>query len=80
MLQEKLQSLVLQLTEESCHLKSDKQQQLLQLQTQRQAQTSSKNSNPQQELTECRRQSCGDIQQYMQGGLRALEHRCCRLL
>ncbi|XP_035038873.1 uncharacterized protein sync [Hippoglossus stenolepis] len=73
--EEKLQSLVLQLTEESCHLRSDKQQQLLQLQTQRQAQTSSQNSNTQQELTECRRQSCGDIQQYLQGGLRALEHR-----
>ncbi|XP_062266127.1 syncoilin [Platichthys flesus] len=73
--EEKLQSLVLQLTEESSHLRSDKQQRLLQLQTQRQAQTSSQNSSAQQELTECRRQSCGDIQQYLQGGLRALENR-----
>ncbi|XP_019946342.2 vimentin [Paralichthys olivaceus] len=73
--EEKLQVLVLQLTEESCHLRSGHQQQLLHLQTQIQAQTSSQNSNTQQELTECRRQSCGDIQQYLQGGLRALEHR-----
>ncbi|GAA6231846.1 caldesmon-like [Lates japonicus] len=73
--EEKLQSLVLQLTEEGCQLRSAQQQQLLELQAELHAKTSSQTSNTQEELTECRRHSCGDIQQYLQGGLRALEHR-----
>lgn len=77
MLQEKLQSLVLQLTEEGCQLRSAQQQQLLEIQAELHAKTSSQTSNTQEELTECRRHSCGDIQQYLQGGLRALEHRYC---
>uniref|UniRef100_A0A672GV02 Syncoilin, intermediate filament protein n=1 Tax=Salarias fasciatus TaxID=181472 RepID=A0A672GV02_SALFA len=32
-------------------------------------------SNTQDELTECRRHSCGDIEQYVQGGLKSLEDR-----
>ncbi|XP_029369232.1 syncoilin isoform X2 [Echeneis naucrates] len=73
--EEKLQSLLLQLTEEGWQLRSAHQQQLLQLQTKIHAQSSSQTSNTQEELTECRRHSCGDIQQYLQGGLRALEDR-----
>ncbi|KAK2921291.1 hypothetical protein Q8A73_000776 [Channa argus] len=73
--EEKLQLLVLQLTEESCQLRSGQQQQLLKLQVELQAQSSSHTSNAQDELTECRRHSCGDIEQYVQGGLRALEER-----
>lgn len=77
---EKLQSLVLQLTEEGSQLRSAQQQQLLDLQAERHAQSSSHTSNTQDELTECRRHSCGDIQQYLQGGLKALEERCCHCL
>ncbi|KAK2830153.1 hypothetical protein Q5P01_018084 [Channa striata] len=73
--EEKLQSLVLQLTEEACQLRSAQQQQLSELQAELQAQSSSQTSNTQEELTECRRHSCGDIEQYVQGGLRALEER-----
>uniref|UniRef100_A0A3Q3LG85 Syncoilin, intermediate filament protein n=1 Tax=Mastacembelus armatus TaxID=205130 RepID=A0A3Q3LG85_9TELE len=73
--EEKLQSLVLQLTEEGCQLKSAQQQQLLELHAQLHAMSSSQTSNTQEELTECRRHSCGDIQQYLQGGLKALEYR-----
>ncbi|XP_039977917.1 syncoilin [Xiphias gladius] len=73
--EEKLQALVLQLTEEGFQLRSAQQQQLLKLQAEVHAQTSSQTSNTQEELTECRRHSCGDIQQYLQGGLRALEDR-----
>ncbi|KAG7245152.1 hypothetical protein INR49_023718 [Caranx melampygus] len=73
--EEKLQSLFLQLTEESCQLRSAQQQKVLQLQAELHAQASSQTSNTQEELTECRRHSCGDIQQYLQGGLKALEDR-----
>ncbi|XP_008285835.1 trichohyalin [Stegastes partitus] len=73
--EEKLNSLVLQLTEEGSQLKSAQQQQLLDLQVLVQAQSSLQTSNTQEELTECRRHSCGDIQQYLQGGLKALEER-----
>ncbi|KAK9527255.1 hypothetical protein VZT92_015908 [Zoarces viviparus] len=73
--EEKLQSLVLQLTEEGSRLRAAQQQQLLDLQAALQAQTSSQTSSTQDELTECRRHSCGDVQQYLQGGLKALEDR-----
>ncbi|XP_075968819.1 uncharacterized protein sync [Anarhichas minor] len=73
--EEKLQSLVLQLTEEDSRLRAAQQQQLLDLQAALQAQTSSQTSSTQDELTKCRRHSCGDVQQYLQGGLKALEDR-----
>ncbi|KAM9339975.1 uncharacterized protein sync [Symphorus nematophorus] len=73
--EEKLQSLMLQLTEEGSQLRVAQQQQLLDLQAEVHAQSSSHTSNTQDELTECRRHSCGDIQQYLQGGLKALEER-----
>ncbi|XP_029299450.1 uncharacterized protein sync [Cottoperca gobio] len=73
--EEKLQSMVLQLTEEGSHLRAAQQQQLLDLQAQLHAQISSQTSNTQDELNQCRRHSCGDIQQYLQGGLKALENR-----
>lgn len=73
--QEKLQSLVLQLTEEGSQLRAAQQQQLLDLQVQLHTQSSTQTSNTQDELTQCRRHSCGDIQQYLQGGLKALEDR-----
>lgn len=74
-LQEKLQSLVLQLTEESSQLRTAQQQQLLDQQAELHAQSSNQSCNTQDELTECRRHSCGDIQQYLQCGLKALEDR-----
>ncbi|XP_054461751.1 uncharacterized protein sync [Anoplopoma fimbria] len=73
--EEKLQSLMLQLTEEGSRLRAAQQQQLLDLQAALQAQTSSQTSSTQDELTACRRHSCGDIQQYLQGGLKLLEDR-----
>ncbi|XP_070702709.1 uncharacterized protein sync [Pempheris klunzingeri] len=73
--EEKLQSLVLQLTEEGSQLRSAHQQKLSDLQAALHVQSSSQTSNTQDELTQCRRHSCGDIQQYLQGGLRALEER-----
>ncbi|XP_035536874.1 caldesmon-like isoform X1 [Morone saxatilis] len=73
--EEKLQSLVLQLTEEGSQLRTAQKQQLLDLQAELHAQSSSQTSNTQEDLTECRRHSCGDIQQYLQGGLKALEDR-----
>ncbi|XP_034747665.1 uncharacterized protein sync [Etheostoma cragini] len=73
--EEKMQLLVLQLTEEASQLRVAQQQKLLDLQAALHAQHSSQTSNTQDELTQCRRNSCGDIQQYLQGGLKALEDR-----
>lgn len=73
--EEKLQSLVLQLTEEDAQLRSAQQQQLLDLQAKIHAQSSAQTTSTQDELSECKRHSCGDIQQYLQGGLRSLEDR-----
>ncbi|XP_076611269.1 uncharacterized protein sync [Chaetodon auriga] len=73
--EEKLQSVVLQLTEEGSQFRTVQQQQLLALQTELHAQSSSQTSSTQDELTQCRRHSCEDIQQYLQGGLKALEDR-----
>jgi len=75
--QEKINSLLLQLTEEGCQLRSAQQQQLLDLQAQLHTQSSNQTSNTQEELTAGRRTSCGDLQQYLQGGLKALEDRYC---
>ncbi|CAK6960980.1 syncoilin [Scomber scombrus] len=73
--EEKLQSLVLQLTEEGSQLRSTHQQQLFSLQAQLHAQSANQTSSSQEEMTQCKRHSCGDIQQYLQSGLRALEDR-----
>ncbi|MEQ2174195.1 hypothetical protein GOODEAATRI_005378 [Goodea atripinnis] len=72
---EKLNSLVLQLAEESSQLRSAQQEQLLELQAKLHHQSSGQTSNTQEELTDCRRNSCGDVEQYVQGGLKALEDR-----
>ncbi|KAM7383958.1 hypothetical protein PAMA_011352 [Pampus argenteus] len=77
---EKLQALVLQLTEEGSQLRSAHQQQLLSLQAELHAQSVNQTSSTQEEMTQCKRNSCGDIQQYLQGGLKALEDRCCHCL
>lgn len=66
---------MLQLTEEGYQLRLAQQQQLSDLIAKLQDQSSSQYANTAEELTECRRHSCGDIQQYLQGGLRALEDR-----
>ncbi|XP_038164973.1 uncharacterized protein sync [Cyprinodon tularosa] len=73
--EEKLNSLVLQLAEESCQLRSAHQEQLLELNAKLHHQTPGETANAQEELTECRKNSCGDVQQYVQGGLKALEDR-----
>ncbi|KAE8282203.1 hypothetical protein D5F01_LYC19598 [Larimichthys crocea] len=73
--EEKLQSLMLQLTEEGSQIRTVHQEQLLNLQAELQTQSSSQTSNTQDELTRFKRSSCGDIQQYLQGGLKALEDR-----
>ncbi|XP_072226328.1 uncharacterized protein sync [Leuresthes tenuis] len=73
--EEKINSLLLQLTEEGCQLRSAQQQQLLDLQAQLHTQSSNQTANTQEELIEGRRTSCGDLQQYLQGGLKALEDR-----
>lgn len=67
---------MLQLTEQVSQLSAAHKQQISNLQAVLQAQASSQISSAQDELTECRRHSCGDIQQFLQGGLRALEDRC----
>lgn len=67
---------MLQLKEQVSQLNADHTQQISNLQAVLQAQTSSQTSSAQNELTECRRHSCGDIQQYLHGELRALEDRC----
>ncbi|KAM9386057.1 uncharacterized protein sync [Pholidichthys leucotaenia] len=72
---EKLNSLLNQLSEEHSQLRSGQQKLLSDLRKEIHAQTSNQTPNTQEELSECRRHSCGDIQQYLQGGLRALEER-----
>lgn len=74
--------MVHQLTEELSQLRTAHKQQMLELQEKLSAQRSSQTSNTQEELTQCKRHSCGDIQQYLQAGLKALEDRCsyCILL
>lgn len=74
--QETLQSRLLQLTEECSGLRSAQHERLSTLQANLQAQTSRQTYSTVEELTESRRHSCGDIQQYLQGSLKALEERC----
>ncbi|CAL8364534.1 unnamed protein product [Arctogadus glacialis] len=73
--EETLQSLVVQLTEECSRLRPAQQEKLSTLQATLQAQNCRQTSNTVEELTECKRHSCGDIQQYLQGGQKALEER-----
>ncbi|KAM3596755.1 uncharacterized protein V6R79_020080 [Siganus canaliculatus] len=73
--QERLESFVLRLTEEGSQLRTSHQQQLSNLQAELQAWSSSQTLNTQDELAQCRRHSCGDIQQYVEGGLKVLEDR-----
>lgn len=67
---------MLQLTEEVSQLSAAHKQQMLDLQAKLHDMRSSQTSDTNDEMTECKRHSCGDIQQYLQGGLRALEDRC----
>ncbi|KAM8841483.1 uncharacterized protein sync [Spinachia spinachia] len=73
--EETLQSLALQLTEEGSRLRAAQHRQVSALQAALHAATSGQASGTQEELTACRRQSCADLQQYLQGGLKALEDR-----
>ncbi|XP_017276541.1 uncharacterized protein sync [Kryptolebias marmoratus] len=73
--EEKRNSLLLGLTEESCQLRSAQQQRLLDLRAQLHARGSIQPPSTQEELSACRRLSCGDIQQYLQNGRKALEDR-----
>lgn len=65
-----------QLTAELTQLKTVHKQQMLELEEKLSAQSCGQTSNTQEELTQCRRNSCGDIQQYLQAGLKTLEDRC----
>ncbi|XP_029510291.2 uncharacterized protein LOC115124932 [Oncorhynchus nerka] len=75
-----LDALIIKLTEEVSQLRSTHQSQLSTLQSQlstlqSQLQTHSQTPNPIEEMTQSRRNSCGELQQYLQGGLKALEER-----
>ncbi|XP_051926312.1 trichohyalin [Hippocampus zosterae] len=72
--EEKLQTLLQQMTEEGSQLKSQHQQYLRDLRAEICVCTAGRTCNTTQEELS-RRNSCGDIQQYLQDGLRALENR-----
>ncbi|XP_019731826.1 trichohyalin [Hippocampus comes] len=72
--EEKLQTLFQQMTEEGSQLKSQHQQYLRDLRAEICVCTASRTCNTTQEELS-RRNSCGDIQQYLQDSLRALENR-----
>ncbi|KAJ7991913.1 hypothetical protein DPEC_G00288800 [Dallia pectoralis] len=71
--QEELDALMIQLTEEASQLRSNHQTHLSTLQSQVRAQTASQNLIPMEEITQSKRNSCGDIQKYLQSGLKSLE-------
>uniref|UniRef100_A0A8C8IPJ4 Uncharacterized protein n=1 Tax=Oncorhynchus tshawytscha TaxID=74940 RepID=A0A8C8IPJ4_ONCTS len=71
--QMELDTLIIQLTEEVSQLGSTHQTQLSTFQSQ--LQTPRQTPNPIEELTQSKRTACGDIQQYLQGVLKALEER-----
>ncbi|XP_037549532.1 syncoilin [Nematolebias whitei] len=73
--EEALDSLMLQLTAESGQFRSAHQQQLLGLQAKLHTRSCGRTSSTQEELSECRRQSCSNIQQYLQEEQKALEDR-----
>jgi hypothetical protein len=66
-----LDTLIIQLTEEVSQLRSTHQTQLSTFQSQLQTHS----QTPIEELTQSKRTACGDIQQYLQGVLKALEER-----
>uniref|UniRef100_A0A8C7HKL7 Uncharacterized LOC109884259 n=1 Tax=Oncorhynchus kisutch TaxID=8019 RepID=A0A8C7HKL7_ONCKI len=68
-----LDAVIIKLTEEVSQLRSTHQSQLSTLQSQ--LQTHSQTPNPIEEMTQSKRNSCGELQQYLQGGLKALEER-----
>ncbi|XP_010871451.2 uncharacterized protein sync isoform X2 [Esox lucius] len=68
-----LDALTIQLTEEASQLRSNHQNHLSTLHAQFQAHTSSQTPLPMEEITQSKRNSCGDIQQYLQSGLKSLE-------
>ncbi|XP_064838928.1 uncharacterized protein LOC135551680 [Oncorhynchus masou masou] len=75
-----LDALIVKLTEEVSQLRSTHQSQLSTLQSQlstlqSQLQTHSQTPNPIEEMSQSKRYSCGELQQYLQGGLKALEER-----
>ncbi|KAF6723048.1 Syncoilin [Oryzias melastigma] len=72
--EERLQGLLLQLTEDGCRLRSEHQQHLKELQTKLDA-LNSRSCSSQEELGRCRRRSCGDVEQFMQRERKALEDR-----
>lgn len=78
--QEELQSVVHQLTGELCQIRTAHKSQMLELQEKLSLQSCSQTSNTLEDLTQCRRSSCGDIQQYLEAGLKTLEGRCAALL
>lgn len=78
--QEELQSVVQQLTGELHLIRTAHKQHMLELEEKLSPQSCGQTSNTQEELTQCRRSSCGDIQQYLQTGLKALEDRCAARL
>ncbi|XP_035619282.2 syncoilin-like [Oncorhynchus keta] len=71
--QMELDTLIIQLTEDVSQLRSTHQTQLSTFQSE--LQTHSQTPNPKEELTQSKRTACGDIQQYLQGVLKALEER-----
>lgn len=66
---------MVQLSEDSTKLQMGNQQELLSLKAELLATSSSHMSNNQEEVTQCRRDSCEDIQKYLQDRLKALEER-----
>ncbi|KAL0961820.1 hypothetical protein UPYG_G00332120 [Umbra pygmaea] len=68
-------TLIIQLTEEASQLRSNHQTQITTLlsQIQLRAQTPSQMAIPMEEISQSKRNSCGDIQQYLQSGLKSLE-------
>ncbi|KAM9738520.1 syncoilin [Menidia menidia] len=73
--EERMNSGLLQLMEESVQLRSAQQKQLSELGAKLQNQSSGLAPNRKEELSEGRRSSCGEVQQYLQGALKALEDR-----
>ncbi|XP_055013449.1 syncoilin isoform X2 [Boleophthalmus pectinirostris] len=73
--QENLQTAEVQLREDRNKLIQEHQNQLLNLQKMLDLVTSSHLSNTQEEMSQSRRNSCGDVQQYLQDSLKALEER-----
>uniref|UniRef100_A0AAV2KA40 Uncharacterized protein n=1 Tax=Knipowitschia caucasica TaxID=637954 RepID=A0AAV2KA40_KNICA len=72
---EKLSTAEVQMRDESIKLQEEHKQQLLNLQEQFNQVTTRHLSDPQEELKQCRRDLCGDVQQYLQDSLKKMEER-----